>query len=153
MAPFISSARANRAAGLVQKLHHIGFVVGSIAEAAPHFAKSVLATWDGRVIHDPVQMVYVTFFRPAEPTDPMIELVEPAGERSPVLSFLSRGGGLHHLCFEVASLDQQLQRSRAEGNVVVRRPVPARAFDGRCIAWVYTKGQLLLEYLEETLPA
>lgn len=32
---------------------------------------------------------------------PILELVQPAGEKSPVTPFLRRGGGLHYLCYEI----------------------------------------------------
>jgi len=77
----------------------------------------------------------------------LIELVEPAGAESPVQNFLKRGGGLHHLCYEVDSLTAQLQLSRSLGGLIVRQPMPAVAFGGRQIAWVYTADKLLTEYL------
>jgi len=61
---------------------------------------------------------------------------------------LSRGGGLHHICYEVDSLDSQVRASRAAGCLVVKNPLPAVAFGGRRIAWVYTPEKLLVEYLE-----
>jgi methylmalonyl-CoA/ethylmalonyl-CoA epimerase len=78
----------------------------------------------------------------------MLELVEPAGEDSPVLGFLKRGGGLHHLCYEVSHLEQQLELSQSMGGRIVRPPLPASVFEGRRIAWVFTKDRLLLELLE-----
>jgi methylmalonyl-CoA/ethylmalonyl-CoA epimerase len=74
--------------------------------------------------------------------------VEPAGEKSPVIPFLKRGGGLHHLCYEIDDLEEQLRLSRTQGGLVTRPPLPAVAFNGRRIAWVYTKQKLLVEYLE-----
>jgi methylmalonyl-CoA/ethylmalonyl-CoA epimerase len=128
--------------------HHIGFVVASIPTSVPGFLDSLQAVWDGTIFHDPHQSVRVTFLRPKRPGNPLFELVEPAGEKSPVIPFLKRGGGLHHLCYEIDNLEQQLALSRSEGGLVVRQPLPAVAFEGRRIAWVYTKNQLLVEYLE-----
>ena len=128
--------------------HHVGFVVASIDAAIQGVAKSVDAEWDGEITHDPLQYVRVAFLRPKHAVDPLVELVEPAGEKSPVLAFLKRGGGLHHLCYEVDQLDRQLETSRAGGGLVVRPPLPAVAFGGRRIAWFYTKEKLLIEYLE-----
>ncbi len=131
------------------RLHHVGFVVASISDAAPSFAKSFRADWDGVVIHDPIQQARVTFFSTSD-ADPLIELVEGDSEKSPVTSFLKKkGGGLHHLCYEVGDLAKELETTRAAGGLVVRKPAPATAFDGRRIAWVYTKDRVLLEYLEK----
>ncbi len=139
---------ANLGGGHAPTFHHIGLVVGSIAEVVEDFAKSVYATWDGKVILDPLQVVRVTFVRPSLQLNPAIELIEPAGEDSPVLGFLKRGGGLHHLCYEVDGLEQQLQSARSAGMLIAKPPQPAVAFGGRRIAWVYTKNRLLLEFLE-----
>ena len=128
--------------------HHVGFVVASIPEAAPGFAESMDADWDGVIIHDPLQMARVSFLRSRSPADPLFELVEPAGDKSPVRSFLKRGGGLHHVCYVVDSLDEQLKLCQSRRALVVRQPLPAVAFGGRRIAWVYTKHKLLIEYLE-----
>jgi methylmalonyl-CoA/ethylmalonyl-CoA epimerase len=128
--------------------HHFGFVVPSIQETVKSFAESMALNWDGETIHDPNQGVLVTFLCGKNPHDPLIELVEPAGEGSPILSFLKRGGGLHHVCYVVNSLDAQLEDCRARHSLVVRPPLPAAAFGGRSIAWVYTKNKLLVEYLE-----
>jgi methylmalonyl-CoA/ethylmalonyl-CoA epimerase len=122
--------------------------VRSIQETADRFAQSVAASWDQRIIQDPLQDAKVSFLAGVAQEFPLVELVEPASEGSPVANFLKRGGGLHHLCYEVESLDRQLEFSRAIGGKIVRPPLPAVAFGGRRIAWVYTKDRLLLEFLD-----
>ena len=128
--------------------HHIGFVVASIDNSVQGFRQTLEADWDGKIFHDPNQVVKVTFLRGKQPGSPVVELVQPAGENSPVEPFLKRGGGLHHLCYEVDDLEAQLQVSRMQRGIMVRPPLPAVAFDGRRIAWVYTRNKLLVEYLE-----
>lgn len=130
------------------KLHHIGFVVSSIQEGAESFALSLGAVWDGNIVFDPLQKVRVTFFQGRNPTDPLVELVEPGGPESPVSQFLKRGGGLHHLCYEVKDLDSHLLFCQSVGTIIIRPPVPAVAFRGRRIAWGVTKKRLLIEFLE-----
>jgi methylmalonyl-CoA/ethylmalonyl-CoA epimerase len=129
-------------------LHHIGYVVTSIPEVIEGFANSLQANWDGKLIHDPLQQVYVAFLSSCTTTNPMVELVSPAGSESPVIRFLQRGGGLHHLCYEVDNLDLQLEYACSVGGLIVKPAVPAVAFGGRRIAWVFTRSELLLEYLE-----
>jgi methylmalonyl-CoA/ethylmalonyl-CoA epimerase len=130
------------------RLHHVGFVVKSIPESVDRFAKSIAACWDGQIFLDPLQGARVTFLLSPGPEYSCVELVEPAGEKSPVSGFLVRGGGIHHLCYEVKSLDRQLEYSRSLKGQVVRPPMPAVAFDGRRIAWVFTRDRLLVEFLE-----
>ena len=130
-------------------LHHLGFVVSSISAAAEDFAVSISARWDGEIIFDPIQRVRVSFFYPADTRNPVFELVEPVGEGSPVSNFLKKkGGGLHHVCYEVDDLESGLREARGAGLVVMAEPAPAVAFDGRRIAWVCSKKRLLVELLE-----
>jgi len=132
------------------RLHHMGYVVASIDSAMPGFVRALKASWDGRVFHDPNQGVKVAFII-TRPGDAQVELVEPAGEDSPVSRFLrEKGGGLHHACYEVANVDQQLAEFRSDGAVIAKRPKPAVAFDGRRIAWVITRERFLIELLEES---
>jgi methylmalonyl-CoA/ethylmalonyl-CoA epimerase len=128
--------------------HHVGFVVASISDSVQGFIDVLRAEWDGVIFHDPNQIVRVTFLRGKDAGSPRLELVEPAADNSPVIPFLKKGGGLHHLCYEVENLEQQLAFCRSKGSLIARQPLPAVAFGGRRIAWVYTKNKLLLEYLE-----
>jgi methylmalonyl-CoA/ethylmalonyl-CoA epimerase len=129
-------------------LHHVGFVVSSIREEIEGFADSVAATWNGQIFEDPLQQVRVAFLQPASPGEAAIELVEPTEEGSRVSRFLENGGGLHHVCYEVADLEEELRTARSRGGLVVRKPLTAVAFNGRRIAWVVTRHRLVIEYLE-----
>jgi len=135
------------------RLHHVGYVVPSIERSIERFTASVDGRWDGRVFEDPAQRVRVTFIEQMDGAGALIELVEPLGEDSRVKTFLARGGGLHHLCYEVDSLEEQLKRSASKGGVIVQKPVPAVAFGGRRIAWFFTREKLLLEFLERNRQA
>jgi methylmalonyl-CoA/ethylmalonyl-CoA epimerase len=129
-------------------LHHLGFAVSSIPAVAEEFALSTSARWNGEIIYDPIQRVRVSFFSPADSRNPVFELVEPASEASPVTNFLKKGGGLHHVCYEIDNLDEGLREARSVGLVIVAHPAPAVAFAGRRIAWVCSKRRLLMELLE-----
>ena len=128
--------------------HHVGFVVSSIEKSAPAFADMLQADWDTHIFHDPNQGVRVTFLQSRRAGDPLWELVEPADGKSPVQSFAVKGGGMHHVCYVVDNLEEALTRARSLGALVARQPMPAVAFGGRRIAWIYTKNRLLIEYLE-----
>lgn len=130
-------------------LHHLGFVVQSIAAVAEEFALSMSARWDGRIVYDPIQQVRVAFFAPADHRNPVFELVEPAGNTSPVSLFLEKHrGGFHHVCYEVSDLDVALGQARSAHFVIVAAPAPAVALGGRRIAWICSKHRLLMELLE-----
>ena len=129
-------------------LHHLGFVVTSISNAAEEFAASMSAHWNGEIIHDPLQRVRVAFFLPVDALNPVFELVEPADDMSPVKHFLGKRGGLHHVCYEIDDLESALQQARRARMAIASPPQPAVAFNGRRIAWVCSKNRLLIELLE-----
>jgi methylmalonyl-CoA/ethylmalonyl-CoA epimerase len=130
------------------QLHHIGFVVESVEGSLPFFATSMKANHVSGVFVDPLQKVKVAFLVMGGPGEPQIELVAPMDSSSPVHQFLSRGGGLHHLCYEVDNLEWQLAEMKDRKAVLIRPPKPAVAFSGRRIAWMVTRERLVVEYLE-----
>jgi methylmalonyl-CoA/ethylmalonyl-CoA epimerase len=132
------------------RLHHVGYVTASIAGSVDEYTKTTGLVWDGRVIHDPLQMASVAFLRSDDDSSPAVELVEPAGRRSPVNSVLAKGGGLHHICIEVSDLYAHIEASKAAGCTLVRVPMAAVAFDGRKIAWITTPTGQLIELLQRS---
>jgi methylmalonyl-CoA/ethylmalonyl-CoA epimerase len=82
----------------------------------------------------------------------LIELVEPAADDSPILNFLHKGGGLHHLCYEVIDLEKSLAERQGRGLILVKKPLPAVAFENRRIAWLSGRENLLIELLESGRP-
>jgi methylmalonyl-CoA/ethylmalonyl-CoA epimerase len=98
-------------------------------------------------IHDPLQKVNVQCLKIASDSV-QVELVEPVGSDSPVRRFLSLGGGMNHLCYEVADVSASLKDLRARKSVILSSAKPAIAFGGRKIAWVITREKLLIELLE-----
>jgi methylmalonyl-CoA/ethylmalonyl-CoA epimerase len=130
------------------RLHHVGYVTASIAGSVEEYANATGLAWDGRIIHDPLQMVSVAFLSGGDEKFASVELVEPAGPRSPVNRFLAAGGGLHHICIEVDDLNAHIKASVAAGCTLVRVPLPAAAFSGRKIAWITTSTGQLVELLQ-----
>jgi len=131
-------------------LHHLGLVVSSISAAASEFVDALSASWDEKIIHDPIQRVRVAFFLPKDSRNPVFELVEPAAEDSPVTNLLRKRGSLHHVCYEVDDLEETLRSARRAGLILISSPAPAVAFDGRRIAWVCSKQRLVIEFLERS---
>jgi methylmalonyl-CoA/ethylmalonyl-CoA epimerase len=132
--------------GAAIKLHHVGIAVRSIDEQGTGYCQAIGIASPREPVADELQNVRVAF---ADLGDGVaLEFVEPLGEKSPIDRILSRGGGLYHVCYEVADLDAELARVRALGGLLVNGPVPAAAFDGRRIAFVYTAGHDLVEFVE-----
>ena len=131
-------------------LHHIGYAVKSIEVEAPRFARLLGAMWDGVIYHDPLQQARVSFLIAGNglSTAPKFELVEGDGEDAPLRRFVDKGGGLHHVCYEVADLDAHVAQMKELGAVLIKASVPAVAFNGRMVAWMFARPHLLLEYIE-----
>lgn len=129
-------------------LHHIGFVVESIERRIDSIASSLAATSVAGVFEDPIQRARVTFLELPGPGTIRLELVQPTTPDSPVARFLEKGGGMHHVCYEVDELEAQIRHMKSERAMLIRSPQPAVAFGGRRIAWMRTRDALLVEYLE-----
>ena len=131
------------------KLRHVGVAVPSLDPAT-----DTLATLFGyRVISgpfdDPIQKVSVNFLTQSDNDVAEIELIAPLGQDSPITAMLAKsGGGAYHLCFETSDIEQALVHAKNNGCIVVSGPVPAVAFNGRRIAWIYTKSRQLFELVE-----
>jgi methylmalonyl-CoA/ethylmalonyl-CoA epimerase len=128
------------------RFHHVGVVVQDIAEHVSHLSETYGWAHMSEIYTDPVQKVRVAFVNIGNQAQ--IELIEPLGEDSPVQNALRKGGGLHHVCYEVDDIEAAVKRTWENGAVVIREPVPAVAFHGRRIAFVFGKDRTLTEFVE-----
>ena len=141
------AAQALQALGF--KLLHVGVAVPALDPTA-----SLLTDLFGyRVISgpfdDPIQRVAVSFLTTSDADIAEIELIAPLTEDSPIKATLAKGGGAaYHLCFETANLDEALAHAVRLKCLIVSPPAPAVAFEGRRIAWIYTKSRQLFELVE-----
>jgi methylmalonyl-CoA/ethylmalonyl-CoA epimerase len=129
-------------------LHHLGHVVASIARELEQYRVTLGALQVSEIFEDPIQQARVVFLELPGAGGVQFELVEPTSADSPVARFLAKGGGLHHLCYEVDGLTAHLTAMKAWRAILIRSPKPAVAFGGRQIAWMRTAEGLLIEYLE-----
>lgn len=133
---------------LLGPFHHLGVAVRDIEKALPIYADLMnYRLYDGPY-EDPIQRVKVAFLRREGTHDPVIELVAPGTDDSPVNNYLRKEVGAYHMCFEVHTIEQTLAELRTRGCVLVASPAPAVAFKGRKIAWLFTPTRQLIEVLE-----
>jgi methylmalonyl-CoA/ethylmalonyl-CoA epimerase len=101
---------------------------------------------------DPIQKVTVNFLAKSVNDPAEIELIAPLTDDSPIRSIMAKDrGAAYHLCFETSDIDRALIHAQNNGCIVVSAPVPAVAFQGRRIAWIYTRSRQLFELVEATL--
>ena len=113
------------------KLHHIGIVVENIQKSLGELTKYL----DFESITTPSlvgsQKVNICFLKT---NNVFLELIEPAEENSPVADFIKKGGGFHHLCFEVDDIHLELEKMKKNGARIVVDVV--KGFEERLTAFV-----------------
>jgi methylmalonyl-CoA/ethylmalonyl-CoA epimerase len=129
-------------------IDHCGFVTHSIPAARTVWRDVLGFNPVGPEIVDTHQKVLIQFFSRDERPDSRIELLAPLDSSSPIMNCMRSGGGLHHICVRVRTLDEFAEKLRETALVVVSAPVPAPAFGGRKVAFAYTPGFGLLEFVE-----
>jgi methylmalonyl-CoA/ethylmalonyl-CoA epimerase len=131
------------------KLRHVGVAVPALGPATEALADLFGYRVVSGPFDDPIQKVSVNFLTQSDQDVAEIELISPLSEDSPIASMLRKsGGGAYHLCFETTDIEQALVHAKNNGCVIVSPAVPAVAFNGRRIAWIYTRSRQLFELVE-----
>jgi methylmalonyl-CoA/ethylmalonyl-CoA epimerase len=143
---------------MASRLNHIGVVVQDVLEVAEVLRTLGLEALT-KLEPDPVQKVTACFMGKEGPEEVHIELLEPTDTQSPIAKFLGKkGGGLHHLCFEVDDIDAATRDLEQKGFKVVSEPVECigynRSFNlgKECstrIAFLMISNKLLIELLQK----
>lgn len=131
---------------MTMHFHHIGIAVFSIEETKRFYL------WQGykasEVVYDPVQNVNICFVE--KTGEPLLELIEPHDETSPVNDILRKSGvGAYHNCYEVEDMDEAIRELRLQRFVVVRKPEVAVALNNRRVSFLYNKNVGLVELVSE----
>ena len=113
------------------KLHHIGIVVENIQKSLGELTKYL--DFESTTIPSLVgsQKVNICFLKT---NNVFLELIEPAEENSPISNFIKKGGGFHHLCFEVVDIHLELEKMKKNGARIVVDVV--KGFEERLTAFV-----------------
>lgn len=126
--------------------HHIGVATGDLAATAEVYMGmgfSMTAPVD-----DPAQSVIVAFL--SKEGHPLIELVTPLGDKSPVDNVVKKMRvSPYHTCYEVDDLELAITELREKRFMIVADPVAAAAFDGRRICFMFSRATGLWELVEK----
>lgn len=130
------------------KLDHLGIAVPNLAAAIERW-RPLLGDPEGAPELLPSNQVRVAFVSVGATH---LEFLEPSDETSPVARFLARRGpGVHHLAFEVPSVDAALAEVRRRGDRVVdERSRPGAR--GRRVGFAHPEafGGVLVEFVERS---
>lgn len=125
--------------------HHVGIASEDMTKTSEQYLAAGYNM--SAVIYDKVQQTNISFLY--KEGSPLLELVEPEGDISPVRNIINKGGVTpYHFCYEVANLDDSIDQLRQKKYVLLVKPVEAIAFDGRKICFLFHKDIGLIELLE-----
>jgi methylmalonyl-CoA/ethylmalonyl-CoA epimerase len=139
------------------RLNHIGFVVEDIPEYVRMFHALGLDEATDAVAN-PLQKVTASFVNLFPVEEVHLEVLQSTDENSPISNFLrKRGGGLHHLCFEVDDIRKATDNLLEKGFKMLVPIEDCEAYDQNlkreCTtptkATFFMVGKLLLELFEK----
>lgn len=131
------------------KLHHIGKVVEDLNKAKKYYLDYFGLKATGPAVVDPLQKVKVVFLVSHESSGFSIELIQPIDDSSPVSSFLEKGGGLHHLCFEVENIHEAIEELKKKRCLILSEAVLGKGHQDCLTAWIFTEDRELVELVEK----
>jgi methylmalonyl-CoA/ethylmalonyl-CoA epimerase len=131
------------------QIDHLGIAVRSVEAAADRLGTLFGYERMTAKVHNTRQRVNVLFLRKAGSLD--LKLIEPADDQSPLVEFVRKGGGLHHLCMKVPDVAQACATLAGLGARVLAAPAPGEAFDDQPIAFVYVGHGLNVELIDSDL--
>lgn len=92
------------------------------------------------------QQVVVQFLEKAGSIN--LKLIEPVDRSSPLVDFVKKGGGLHHLCFRADDGSEAIQHLTESGARLIAKPQPGEAFDDNPIAFLFCGFGLNIEVID-----
>jgi methylmalonyl-CoA/ethylmalonyl-CoA epimerase len=129
----------------ITRINHVAIAVNDI-DGALSFWRDALGLAVDHVEDVPSQKAVVAFIPVGESE---VELVQPTAQDTGVAKFLAeRGGGMHHLCFEVDNLDAMLENLKTK-KVRLINETPL-VLPGRKLVFVHPRstGGVLVELYE-----
>lgn len=132
---------------MIKKIDHIALVIGDLEKEIEKYRNVLGLTFRGiETIEE--QKVRVALF---DVGGIHIELMAPLSEDSPVSNFLKkRGGGIHHIAYEVDDLEDQIEVFR-KNRIRLLNPEAGKGISGSRIVFAHP-GDLsgvLLELVEK----
>lgn len=131
----------------MKKIEHIGIAVKNI-RAANKIYESLLGVPSYKAEQVESEGVETSFFRCGESK---IELLEATHPDSPIAKFIDkRGEGIHHIAFAVENIEQEMNRLKEEGFVLLNE-TPKKGADNKLVAFLHPKSTngVLVELCQE----
>ena len=122
---------------MIGKLNHIAIATPNLKDAAKTY-EDLLGAKVGQPVPQMEHGVSVIFI---ELPNTKIELLEPLGETSPILNFLSKNpkGGIHHICYEVTDILKARDRLLEKGATILGSSEPKIGAHGKPVIFIHPK--------------
>jgi methylmalonyl-CoA/ethylmalonyl-CoA epimerase len=128
------------------KIDHICFAVKDISEGISYWESVLGYRQMTEVVQNSLQKVKVAFL--CKDDSVLVKLIEPLEENLSLVNFVNRGGGFHHLCFRVESMERKLKELKDKGLITLVPPQPGEAFNNHEIAFLLAKYGLNIELID-----
>jgi methylmalonyl-CoA/ethylmalonyl-CoA epimerase len=117
------------------KIEHIGIAVKKLADSIPLFEK-LLNSPCYKTEEVESEMVTTAFFRQG---NTKIELLESTDSNGIIARYIEKKGeGVHHIAFEVADIEKEMDRLKKEGFVLLNER-PREGADNKLICFLHPK--------------
>ena len=119
----------------MQKVEHIGIAVKSLATAVPIFEK-LLNNKCYKTERVETEKVNTAFLKTGDTKIELLESTDPSGV---IARFIEKKGeGVHHIAFEVADIEAEIERLKIEGFVVLDDKPKAGA-DNKLVCFLHPR--------------
>lgn len=119
----------------MQKVEHIGIAVKDLANSVPLFEK-LLNSPCYKTESVESEQVNTAFFRSGTTKLELLESSDPDGV---IAKFINKKGeGIHHIAFEVDDIEQEMERLRNEGFVLLNE-TPKPGADNKLVCFLHPK--------------
>ena len=119
----------------MQKIEHIGIAVKSLTNSVPLFEKLLNSQCYKTELVE-TEKVNTAFFKTSETKIELLESTDPDGV---VARFIAKKGeGLHHIAFEVADIEAEMERLKKEGFVLLNETAKPGA-DDKLVCFLHPK--------------
>jgi methylmalonyl-CoA/ethylmalonyl-CoA epimerase len=124
------------------KVEHIGIAVNSLANSVPLFEKLLNSPCYKKELVE-TEKVNTAFLKQGETKIELLESTDPEGIIARYLH--KKGEGIHHIAFEVADIEEEMERLKKEGFVLLNEK-PKPGADNKLVCFLQpktTKGILI----------
>jgi methylmalonyl-CoA/ethylmalonyl-CoA epimerase len=119
----------------MQKIEHIGIAVKDLATSVPLFEK-LLNSQCYKTEMVETEQVNTAFFRTGGNKVELLESTDPDGV---IARFIAKKGeGLHHIAFEVADIEAEMERLKNEGFILLNEK-PKPGADNKLVCFLHPK--------------